>query len=278
MVGSSPFSTKEIALQGTRPELAARLAANQWLVSVDHIFTPTVTNEDQKELALTAKVAGAMRQGTLDTEKLSNYLDLGKWNRAFHLAEQAASTLGAPAEDVLGLAIGLMFIPASIVDAFAVSAIHGSGVSAMSSSRRLSTNAHDGSLDALGNFFPQNHTREGLVRAIGFGAALKSRVSESFDAGLSHPMEAERLARLEKAFDAFSKNPAGLTAVLNLVGKHDWKGANQEAQKHLGIAGITGGNTVDDPPALADVLLLSVIPTCDTLMFARHLKQGGGTP
>ncbi|MGZ3459838.1 MAG: hypothetical protein ACXU86_15185 [Archangium sp.] len=267
-----------MALQGTGPELAARLAANQWLVNVDHIFNPTVTKEDQQELALTAKVAGAMRQGTLDSEKLSNYLHHGKWSRALQLAEQAAPAMGAPAEDVLGLAMGLLFIPASVVDAFTVSAVHGAGVSAMSNSRRLLTSAHDGSLDALGKFLPQNHTREGLVRAVGFGATLKNRVSESFDAGFSHPLETRRLARLEKALDSFAKNPAGLTAVLTLVGKHDWKGADQEAQKHLAAAGITGGNSVDDPPALADVLLLSVIPTCDTLIFARHLKQGGGTP
>ena len=218
-------------------------------------------------------MAEAIASGVLDADRFGAQVAQGKFSSAMHAATSLASTLGPPAGDVFGLALGLVYVPSGIVDAFALDAIHGINVDSSSGPRRsVMFPPQFGDLAALSSFVSRNHTRDALIRAVAFVESLHSRRPDAFDSGLGHPYEASRVARFAKALDLFAGTPAVLTELLTFVSKDDYKGAEAAAQTHLGIVGIHGGKTLNEPPFVADALLVSVIPTCFTLAFGRQLS------
>lgn len=104
-------------------------------------------------------------------------------------------------------------------------------------------------------------TRDTLLRTALIGSLGWSYDPSQFDFKFDNANEKSRFERFQKSLAAISSNSNSYSEVMIEVNKEDWKAADALATKHLSYANVQGGMTEENPPLLADFLVLAMIPS-----------------
>lgn len=257
---------------GRGEDLSMELARLQLLESTDFIFSPKTTNDDVVLLGQTARLLHAALKGNFPLDLFERHVARGRWSEAGKLAARVSDSCEASPADALAAALDVTFAPIAHVDLFSVVALQ--GAKASGASRRL----HPNSLgDAILQQIKGVPSREQLVNLAAYGTVSVGR-SIGADRNGSATAHLRRLARLQVALEAVASDISSLSNVMRDARHNQWKSANATAVKSLEKTKIKFGTTVDNPPAIADFLLMAVLPTCATREFSKFVIESTSKP
>jgi hypothetical protein len=244
-------------------------AGKQQLVPLAHMFSDTITPIDSRQLCALVAAARAIDGGEADGEAFRRLLEFdGELDAA---AAMLARAMGRLDPEQAGMALALAYVPFEVVDAFAVDAVDGVPL------KRLAAAIDPRSalpprtrLFVAGNM-RQERTMRSLASCTASVVALRANAVVVDGASLVAARARPRLRRLGDAAESLNENPSLMAEALRCCLADDWWNA-QGLMRHVADrAGITCDGTLAAPPALADLLLISVMPTCDTLDAVERL-------
>ncbi|MCP3054993.1 hypothetical protein [Aurantimonas marianensis] len=241
-------------------------AAKQQIVDRDHVFSDLISERDGRQLGVLAVACEALAGGCFDARALARLL-LDEETRLDICAERLAQAAPGAGAELAGMALALVYLPFPIPDTFATLAFEPLDLRQVARrvdpDRRLSPRTRLFFADRL----MRNRTVHGLLAATGAAVALYENGGVG-DAAFD--VRPERLRRLADFAVALANRPALFAAMLRACDEGDWQRVD-ELCRH--VAGDTGREGVDGarPPWLADCLLLTLLPTCDTIDAAARL-------
>ncbi|ABD06778.1 hypothetical protein RPB_2072 [Rhodopseudomonas palustris HaA2] len=242
-------------------------AAKQQLVPMAHMFGATIGTADMRQLRALAAAIRAIDDGLCDGEALRRLLRCeGDAGSAGAMLRAATPTLNT---EEAGFALALAYLPFEVPDAFAANAL-----------RRASLKRIAALIDPRAALTPRTRlfvaqqlapatSLDRLVAATASVAALRDNSAQADHAELCAPEARDRLRRLGAATEGWLADKAAFAAALQACLAHDWPGAQAQAAQVAARAGIAIGDA--DPPALADLLLISLLPSCDTIDAVKRL-------
>ncbi|MBB4001901.1 hypothetical protein GGR03_000948 [Aurantimonas endophytica] len=235
-------------------------AAKQQLVDLTHMFCDRVSPRDRKELCALSDACAALADGDIDFAALQALLAATPGSRDAARLFQAA--IGRSSQRVAGMALAVAYLPFPAVDAFAAC------VSGATSLRRVAAMVDPGRRLVprtrlfLADRLMRDPTVYGLVAASSAAAALLAN-SPDWRAAEVPTVRLRRLGRFAAALPA---RQASFGAGLRACRDGDWRRA-----AHLARGMTISGEHPDDSAALADLLAVTLLPTCDTLDAAARL-------
>lgn len=245
--------------------MVREFAAKQQIVPLGHMFTAEIGASDLRQLRALSIAARAILDGRCDGAGFRRLLCFeGDITTACALLRAAAGPLNS---EEAGFALALAYLPFEIADAFAVAVLEGAAMKKVAAAIDPRAALAVRSRLYLADNLIRNATVRGLVSCTATAAALRDNASDA--AGLCEARA--RLARLAQAADVCVAQLIAFSGALKCCLDGDWHGAQAHAVHIAGAAGIASGCTFSDPPALADLLLISLLPSCDTIDAARRL-------
>ncbi|WP_206453507.1 hypothetical protein [Aurantimonas marina] len=248
-------------------------AAKQQIVDRGHVFSDLVDDRDGRQLRSLAVACEALASGRFDADSLARLLHSEETCLEACAERLAQAAPGAGAE-LAGMALALIYLPFAIPDTFASLALTPrdlrQAAKHVDPDRRLSPRTRLFFADRL----MRNRSVQGLIAATGAAVALYENGGVG-DAAFD--VEPERLRRLADFAVALADRPALFAAMLRACDEGDWQRVD-ELCRH--VAGDTGRDDGENarPPWLADCLVLTLLPTCDTIdAAARLLAVGAGS-
>lgn len=266
------FEVITLAMEGRGSDLALHMAISQLLQDVKHVFSPALTADDKRALKSFAQVASTVAAQGANTKPFSAAVARGQWDGALDSLAAMSKSYGLQAEETFATMLGILYVPACYVDLFALGVTRKITAADVTTQRALSENPN---LTAVWNSWGQNQTREGLIRFAVAGAVLESRNPLALQFGLDNEAERTRFERYQKFLQFVAGNNKVYSDVMRLVNGEKWKEANMLAAKQLREIGVEDGKTVDNPPALADFLILALTPIGDPQALAEAARKGG---
>jgi hypothetical protein len=248
------------------------MAINQLLQDVKHVFNPVLTAEDKSVLKVFAQVASTVTTKGSNTKTFSAAIARGRWDSALESVAGLSKSSGLQDMQAFSAMLSMLYVPACFVDLFALGVVRKIGPDAVTTLRSATPRP---ALLLVWESWGQNQTREGLIRFVVAGAILESRNPLAFQFGLENEAERTRFERYQKVLQYIAENNKAYSDVMRLVSGEKWREANEIAAKHLLKIGIKGGQTVDDPPALADFLILALTPVGDPQIVAHAALKSG---
>lgn len=243
-------------------------AAKQQMVDRAHMFCDRVSGRDRKELCALSDACAALADGAIDLAALQTLLV--RTPAVGDAAPLFRAAVGRRSKSVAGMALAIAYLSFPVVDAF-VACVGGRAslrrVAAMvDPDRRLVPRTRLFLADRL----MRDPSVHGLVAATAAAAALLANASD-WQPGR---VPAARLRRLGRFADALGGRQASFGAALRACREGNWRYAG-----HLAHGMTISGEHQDDSTALADLLAVTLLPSCDTLdAAARLLARPGGQP
>ena len=244
-------------------------AAKQQLVDRTHMFCDRVSARDRTELRALSDACAALGDGEIDLEALQTLLVRTPASGDAALMFRAA--VGRRSQAVAGMALAIAYLPFPVVDAFAAC------VGGTPNLRRVA-----GMVDPDRRLVPRTRlfladrlmrdpSVHGLVAATAAAAALLANAPD-WQPGR---IPAARLRRLGRFADALPGRQAGFGAALRSCRDGNWRYAG-----HLARGMTISGEHQSDDAALADLLAVTLLPSCDTLEAAARLlaRAAGDQP
>lgn len=241
-------------------------AAKQQIVDRRHVFSDLIAERDGRQLGVLAAACEALASGRFDADTLARLLH-SEEKCLDTCAERLAQAAPGAGAELAGMALALVYLPFPIPDTFASLAFEPLDLRQVARRadpyRRLSPRTRLFFADRL----MRNRSVQGLIAATGAAVALYENGGVG-DAAFD--VEPERLRRLADFAVALADRPALFAAMLRACDEGDWQRVD-ELCRH--VAGDTGREDVDGarPPWLADCLVLTLLPTCDTIDAAARL-------
>jgi len=257
------------ALRSSTANPALQLANNQLLQDTEHVFNPKLTAEDKRSLNVLAQVAGSLADKTLNPKKFSSSLKRKQWAGALQAVEDFSKQCGVDSKQVFSALLGLAYAPVCQADIFAIAAVKGINERIASQYQTMVNSDVSG----VWRFVAQTQTREKLLRFAVYGAVLWSQRPTAFDLTLSDEVDRNRFQRFAQVVQLVAKNNAAYTRVMDLANQEKWKEADQAASEILEQADIRVGTEASDPPAIADFLLLALIPAGEPTYIASFASS-----
>lgn len=248
-------------------------AAKQQIVDRGHVFSDLISERDGRQLGVLAAACEVLASGRFDASALAGLLH-SEEIRLDACAERLAQAAPGAGAELAGMALALIYLPFTIPDTFASLAFEPLDLRQVARradlDRRLSPRTRLFFADRL----MRNRSVQGLIAATGAAVALYENGGAG---GAPFGVEPERLRRLADFAVALAGRPALFAAMLRACDEGDWQRAD-ELCRH--VAGDTGREDVDGarPPRLADCLVLTLLPTCDTIDAAARLLAVGASP
>lgn len=248
-------------------------AAKQQIVDRGHVFSDLISERDDRQLGILAAACEALASGRFDAGALVGLL-LDEETRLEVCAGRLARAAPGAGAELAGMALALVYLPFTIPDTFASLAFESLDLRQVAKNvdpdRRLSPRTRLFFSDRL----MRNRTVQGLLAATGAAVALFENGEASSEA---FGVEPERLRRLADFATALADRPALFAAILRACEESDWQRAD-ELCRH--VAGDTGRDDGESArlPWLADCLVLTLLPTCDTIDAAVRLLAVGAGP
>lgn len=247
-------------------------AAKQQIVDRGHVFSDLISERDGRQLGVLAAACDALASRRFDAGALAGLLH-SEEKRLDICAERLAQAAPGAGAEPSGMALALVYLPFTIPDTFASLAFEPLDLRQVARradpDRRLSPRTRLFFADRL----MRNRTVQGLIAATGAAVAL----FENGGAGRApFDIEPERLRRLADFAVALAPRPALFAAMLRACDEGDWQRAD-ELCRH--VAGDTGRDHGENarPPWLADCLVLTLLPTCDTIDAAARILAVGAS-
>lgn len=244
-------------------------AAKQQLVPLSHMFSDTIATRDLQQLRALAEAIRAIASGACDGDALRRLLRF-HGDRAEASALLRAATAELDAEQS-GFALALAYLPFEPVDAFAVNVLGGATLKRLAEAIDPRTVLPQRTRLFVADSLRRDATLRGLVAATASIAALRDNSAQADHAELCAPAARERLRRLGAVTAGYLADKFAFAAVLRSCRAQDWPRAQAQALAIAAAAGVVTGDTFSDPPALADLLLISLLPSCDTIDAVMRL-------
>ncbi|MBV8751761.1 MAG: hypothetical protein JO328_02775 [Hyphomicrobiales bacterium] len=244
-------------------------AAKQQVVPLGHMFGDAITSTDSRQLRSLVDAAQAMDSGQADGPALCRLLRLSDDLDA--AGPRLRSAAGAMTAEQVGMALALAYVPFQVADAFAVNVIKGATLKSLAAAIDPRSSIPVRSRLFLADNLRKDKTLRGVVACAASVVILRENGPGADGAELVAPDARERLRRLALSVRGYHASPAKMAAALRYCLAHDWWNADGLA-RHVAIdMGIEAGETFANPPAVADLVLLSLMPTCDTIDAAERL-------
>ncbi|WP_102961367.1 hypothetical protein [Mangrovicella endophytica] len=248
--------------------LLLECAGKQHLVSAEHMFSEVVSDRDAADLARLAEALRNLSDGRFDGLALRQVMLHGGRIPAADMLMVAA-----PTDDprLAGIALALALTPFGTVDAFASLLIAGGDLRGVA--RGIDP---AGDLEPRTRLFVADHLIRRrnlpvLIAAVAGVTALKANGRRPDFAELADPSSAERRRRLGAVAAVYAASPDLLSLGLHHLRACDWRSAERLGRRVSLMAAGSCGMEAAEPPAIADLMLLSVLPTCDTIDAAARM-------
>jgi hypothetical protein len=249
--------------------MLAEFAAKQQVVPLAHMFSATITPLDARQLEAVAAAARAIDAGEADGEAFHRLIAFeGTLDAA---AAMLARAIGGLDPEQAGMALAFAYVPFEVVDAFTVDALGG-----LTLKRLASAIDPRGALPPRTRLFvADNMRKQRTMRSLVAGTAsivtLHANALRTDRSSLAASDARKRLRRVAAAAASLHDSPSLMAEALRCCLADDWWNA-QGLMRHVADrAGIAHRDTLEVPPALADLLLISVMPTCDTIDAVERL-------
>jgi hypothetical protein len=151
-------------------------------------------------------------------------------------------------------AVALLYLPVCYIDAFSVSVVGGS-----LPRKPIRRQASDVQI-RVQDWVIRNHTTKALHQLVGYGRLAWLQRTGGSDFGLDDSASRARFDRFRSALALVKQNAAAYREVIGHASNQDWRGAETAAGRYFTSAGIRAGTSIDDPPALADFLMMAYAP------------------
>ena len=248
--------------------LAIWLALNQSLQDADHVFTPQVTSEDVKGLKNLAKVANGLTTDHFNNKFFSVALRDDQLDTALDSLDDLSAHLHMTEEEVFSYVLSILYVPACFVDIFTLSAIR------EVHEKKDETHGECKHIPKHLPFVRTHKTRVGLIRYASFGAGAWGNSDNYFEFNLDNDVDLHRFERYQEFLNFVVDEHHIYTDVMEHVSCDNWVEANKVASAYFKKVGLQEGNTVDEPPALADFLILALTPIGNPALIAKLVKRG----
>jgi hypothetical protein len=113
--------------------------------------------------------------------------------------------------------------------------------------------------------------RETLIKAAVYSSLTWFRDARHFEFALNDKLNRDRFERFTESLTIFSSNPNYYSQVMQHVEKEDWISAESLCSQLLSLDINRAGVTLDKPPALADALILALLPNRQTDFLAKAI-------
>ena len=263
-------------------DIGTALAASHALQDIDHVFCPELNADNVAGLGVLARVALALSNGTLDSQRLASALGRGQWERALAIASSIVRVALASPEHILAAAVAVLHVPSCLVDLFALGvtksvSFHDEESLAAFAEFSPASFGSPEMLKAVAGFAARNPTKTGLMRLTTFGSINWLTRSELYEFNFDSEFERKRFERYTAFLRYVSENPSTYSEVMKFVFDERWVEANDLASQRLSDIGLPGGASVLNPPSLADFLILALTPWGDPLEIVTKLKKAASS-
>jgi hypothetical protein len=267
-MASSPTLTTILANlidhHGGGRDLLREIATAELLDSSDHIFTADIADADKRGIVMMARASQALLAHPAEADRFADAMMKGDWVSFGDIAETLARKADISPEYAMSYCLALLYVPACAVDAFAVAAVT-QGKAEASAYKSMRTSPTTREHRALISSYP---TRDTLVRTAAYASFSWLRDSKAIRFNLEQGgADRQRFERFSKVLKSIADNPAWYAEIMTHVAKDDWANANRIATELLQTE--EAGETIDNPPTVADVLLLAIMAVCHTDATAK---------
>ena len=261
----------DLRLRGWGRCMLLEFAAKQQVVPPEHMFSDTITPLDSRQLCSLVGAARALDAGQADGEAFRRLIQFdGNLENAAALLRKAAGPLDA---EHAGMALAFAYVPFEVVDAFAVNAVVGASVKRLAAAIDPGSSLPTRTRLFLADNLRKEATVRGLVSCTASIVALRANAFAANGASLIARYARGRLRRLAFAAEGLRCHPAIMAEALRCCLANDWWNAQALTHHIAERAGIQSNNEFRNPPALADLLLIAVMPTCDTIDAVERLLR-----
>jgi len=246
-------------------------AAKQQVVPLAHMFTDAITPLDEQQLGALVRTARALDKGTADWDGFHRLLHYnGDLAGAAALLERAAGPLTA---DEAGMALAFVYVPFEVADAFAVNVVSGASLKRLAKAIDPPACLPTRTRLFLADNLMRDETMRGVVSCTASVAALRHNALNADGIAAAAAYARGRLRRIAAAAAGLHEAPSLMAEALRCCRKSDWWNAQGLMRNIAGEAGIRTGEDFRNPPALADLLAISLMPTCDTIDAVERLLK-----
>ena len=236
-------------------------AAKQQLLCLGHVFTDRLTGADGVALDDLSVAIDAVLAGTVSGVQLRALL-LHSGDGTGNLFRDAVGDLG---DGPAGMALGLAYLPVEFSDTVARHLLAPIGLK--TAAQRIDPR---GSLSLRTRLFVADRllktpSLQGLLSGVSAVVALQANGLHPDWSELAEASLRPRLLRLRETVQVL-RTPAVFAGALSACLRADWQGAEQR------LGGVQAGEEAADPPLLADLFAVSLLPSCDTLDAVQRLR------
>ncbi|MFN3656729.1 MAG: hypothetical protein ACK4UO_05675 [Pseudolabrys sp.] len=262
---------ENLSLRAWGRSMLLEFAAKQQIVPLTHMFTDAITPLDEQQLGALVRTARALETGKADWDGFHRLLHFnGGLEGAAALLGHAAGPLTA---EEAGMALAFAYVPFEVADAFAVNVVTGASLKRLARAidplACLPTRTRLFVADSL----MRDESMRGLVACTASVAALRHNALNGKGTAAAAAYARGRLRRLAAAAAGLHQAPSLMAEALRCCSTSDWWNA-QGVMRHIAAdAGVRTGEDFRNPPALADLLAISLMPTCDTIDAIERLLR-----
>lgn len=257
--GSSTFRTligRTVGDGGGGRDIFHEMATAQLLDDYDHIFSDKVTHSDLQSLKMLASVCHALLADPAEADRFASALFSTDWAASTKIAAAIARKSDVSEKSSLSYCLALLYVPACSVDSFAVAAVT-KGRAKAAAYRSIGPSP---TTPEQIRYVSKHPTLEALVRSAVYASWRWLQNPAAVRFGLATGINRLRFERFTKSLTLMADNPRSYRRIMAHVIKQDWASANRTAAEQLEI--VHSHETVKQPPAIADALILALLPVC----------------
>lgn len=263
------YARPEMRVRAWGRSMLLEFAAKQQVVPLAHMFTDAITPLDERQLGTLVNAARAIEAGKADWDGFHRLLHFeGDLEAAGSLLTRASGPLSA---EEAGMALAFVYVPFEIADAFAVNVVTGASLKRLAKAIDVHACLPTRTRLFLADNLMRDTTMRGLVSCTASIVALRHNALCAEGTTAAAAYARGRLRRLAAAAKGLHASPSLMAEALRCCTANDWWNA-QGLMRHIADGeGFKTGEDFRNPPALADLLAISVMPTCDTIDAVERL-------
>ena len=245
----------ELALSGRGRELALSLAISRLCDDAEHMFRSDLSREDRKNIKLLARLAVALLTREFKVKSFSSSLRRGQWAKALDAVEEIATDCGLSKVETFNGLVAILLVPVCFVDHFTLAILDHVRIADVATSARLINPAL--TFKPLCNSWVRRLTRESFISFVTCALVLQSRDPSLLEV-VDNEADRIRFLRLQKVLQLIAEHSDAYAEVMSLVNLESWREADLVAHNYLSQIGVGVGQSFDEPPALADFLVVAM--------------------
>jgi hypothetical protein len=243
-------------------ELAQRLLLDEPV----QIFSGDLAVRDVDDLKALSTVIGGIAADVAHAKVVGAAIARGDWPALIRSFDHAA-VIRDP--EWMAAAVTVMLpLPACHIDAFSLLAMGHAPDSVAFCAKRASVEPR-----WIGRVGPANSRVDQLQRFIVQSILAWRGDFRYFDLRMDEPIERARLARFAASLQVVAGRPDVYRHCIHAIARGAWREAEEAAAVLLASARIAYGCSMDEPPAVADLVLIAFIPAASLVAIRSAFMQ-----